>query len=305
MLGTLSLVLAGTSVAASWAQAPASERPCGLRLQSGRLAGVPAFAVPARGRAIRQRQADGWLRCRLEHADGTRFAEAYVDARRRVLEMRFFRRNGKLLVSIDTLHAAAGSAARAQKVACGSAAQASITDAYWRGTRNWWIGSTAPGLPADKVVKAVRDAQSQWTNNINWCGFKDEANPPATYKGRTSKKVGQDGQGTVDWGAMGDDQTCAGALACTATWYDGKGHPAESDIRFNTAFKWSTGSGDGSKYDIHATAAHEIGHLYQFDHVTNSSRNDETSVMWPYQAAGDTSGRKLGKGDSQADNKHY
>jgi hypothetical protein len=304
LLVAVSLLLAGLVGRAASAQAPTVERVCGLRLPSGRLPGVPAFAVPVQGRARARLLAGGWLRCRLHRSDGTRFADAYADARRRVLEMRFFRRTGALLLSIDVAHAAA-SAAEGQRVSCGSAAQASISSDYWRGTRNWWIGSTAPGISADKVVQAVRNAQSQWTNNINWCGYEDEANPPANYMGRTSKKVGKDGQSTVDWGSMNKDQTCTGALACTVTWYGSKGSPAESDIRFNTAFKWVIGSGNGSNYDIQTTAAHELGHVYQFDHVTNSSRNDQTTVMWPYQSPGDTSAHKLGKGDAQADNQHY
>ena len=57
--------------------------------------------------------------------------------------------------------------------------------------------------------------------------------------------------------------------------------------------------------DIQTIAAHEIGHVLQFDHVTNSSKNDDTTLMWPYFTSGDTSGRKLGRGDALADNNHY
>ena len=94
------------------------------------------------------------------------------------------------------------------------------------------------------------------------------------------------------------------ALACTFTWYDGNGIPLESDIRFNTAFEWSTTGASGA-VDIQTVAAHEIGHVLQFDHVTNSSKDDDTTLMWPYFTAGNTSGRKLGRGDALEDNSHY
>ena len=135
---------------------------------------------------------------------------------------------------------------------------------------------------ADKVVEAVRDAQREWTNNINWCGYADEADPPATYMGRTDKKAGQDGQNTIDWGSLENDESCAGALACAVTWYNLRGKPVESDMRFDTASKWAIGGITALRFDIQSVAAHEFGHVYQFDHVANSSQNDQTTVMWPY-----------------------
>lgn len=299
----VSLLLAGVLGQAAGGQAPAVERLCGLRLPSTHFPGAPAFAVPAGGTGRARRLAGDWLRCTLYRPGGTRYALAYADVRRRVLELRFFRKTGVLLASVDAAQAA--SPEEGQKVSCGSAAQASISDAYWRGKWKWWIGATPAGLSADNVVKAVRDAQSEWTNNINWCGYADQADSPAQYMGRTSKKADQDGQNTIEWGSLKDVESCAGALACTVTWYDPKGKPAESDIRFDTAYKWAIGGGNGSDFDIQSVAAHEFGHVYQFDHVTNSSRNDHTTVMWPYVSPGDTSAHKLGKGDAQADNEHY
>jgi hypothetical protein len=299
----ISLLLAGLLGQAAWGKAPAAERLCGLRLPSAHFRGVPAFAMPARGTVRARRLAGNWLRCTLYRRNGTRYALAYADARRRVLELRFFRRTGALLVSVDAARAA--SPEEGQKVSCDSAAQASISDAYWRGRWRWWIGATPTGLSADEVVNAVREAQREWTDNINWCGYADEADPPTKYMGQTDKKVGQDGQNTIDWGSLEDDESCAAALACTFTWYSARGKPVESDIRFDTASKWAIGGGTGSAFDIQSVAAHEFGHVYQFDHVTDSSRNDQTTVMWPYVSPGDTSAHKLGKGDAQADNAHY
>ena len=68
--------------------------------------------------------------------------------------------------------------------------------------------------------------------------------------------------------------------------------------------KWSTTGASGT-YDIQSIAAHEIGHVLQFDHVTNSSKDDHTVLMWPYMDSADTSGRKLGRGDALENNSHY
>ena len=70
------------------------------------------------------------------------------------------------------------------------------------------------------------------------------------------------------------------------------------------SFKWST-TGASSAVDVQTIAAHELGHVLQFDHVTNASKDDDTTLMWLYFSAGDTSGRKLGRGDALADNSHY
>ena len=134
-------------------------------------------------------------------------------------------------------------------VKCDSSSQASTGKTYWQTTRKWWIGATAPGINRDTVVKAVRNAQSQWTNNINWCGIDDQANPPAHYEGKTSRAAKHDGYSTVVGQPM-NDQDCSGALACTVMAYDEKGNPVEADIRFNAAFKWSTTSASGA-YDVH------------------------------------------------------
>ena len=217
--------------------------------------------------------------------------------------MAFFRPSGVLRSASDAAYAVTP-AETGSDVKCDSSSQTSIGTMYWQTTRKWWIGATAPGINREKVVEAVRNAQSQWTNNVNWCGIEDQANPPAHYEGKTSRAAKHDGYSTVDWGSLKSDQDCSGALACTVIAYDEKGNPVEADIRFNTEFKWSTTGASGA-YDIQSVGAHEIGHAIQFDHVTNSSKRDETLVMWPYLDIGDTSGRKLGRGDALGNNSHY
>jgi hypothetical protein len=281
--------------------AAAVPRPCGLDLPPP-ARGEIAFRTPAGGRAARRLLAGRLALCTLFRRDGSRFASLYSDSRRRVLSVAFFRPSGVLRRAAEAVHAVTP-AETGSDVKCDSSSQASIGKTYWQTTRKWWIGATAPGMNRDKVVKAVRDAQSQWTNNVNWCGIEDQASPPAHYEGKTSRTAKQDGYSTVEWGTL-KDQYCNGALACAVIAYDQDGYPTEADIRFNTEFKWST-TGASAAYDIQSVAAHEIGHANQFDHVTNSSKRDHTVVMWPYVDIGDTSGRKLGRGDALGNNSHY
>jgi hypothetical protein len=82
----------------------------------------------------------------------------------------------------------------------------------------------------------------------------------------------------------------------------------DPSITFNSDFAFDFDNSNGvtsNRFDFESVAAHEIGHALQFDHVTNASKDDETNVMWPYFAKGDTSGRKLGRGDALEDNSHY
>ncbi len=167
------------------------------------------------------------------------------------------------------------------------------------------------GRDARRASSATRSSTRSGTRRASGrttstgAGPSDQANPPASYQGETSDDaVSDDGKSVIDWGSLANDQDCSGALACTFTWYDGTGTPVESDIRFNTAFDWST-TGASNAIDIQTIAAHEIGHVLQFDHVTNSAKNDDTTLMWPYFTAGDTSGRKLGRGEALEDNSHY
>ena len=86
------------------------------------------------------------------------------------------------------------------------------------------------------------------------------------------------GSGSAEQIAKAKALLDSGALACTGTRYDERGNPVESDIRFNTAFKSST-TGASEAYDIQSVAAHEIGHVLQFDHVTNQAKHDYTELM--------------------------
>ena len=263
--------------------------------------GEPRFAVPAGGRAI-ARQLAGRIRlCTLLRADGTRFAHLQVDRFRQVLEVRFFRRTGRLLFAVDAAYPAIARVEGAQ-VGCASPANSSIGATYWRQPFQWRVARTPSNLRRAEVVHALRAAQSEWTNNINWCNYPDRAESTSRYEGYTARRVGHDGESTIDWGTLERTQNCNLAIACTTTWYGSDGFPGESDIRFSGGVRWSVRPGAGD-YDLQAVAAHEFGHARQFGHVTDAGQN--TVVMWPYIMRGDISGRKLGRGDALANNKHY
>lgn len=290
---------AGQAAQGAVASTSAAVPACDLRVPPPRR-GEPHFAIPQGGRATLRALVGGFRLCRLLRADGSRFAQAQFDRLRRVLELRFFRRAGPLLFAADAQFPAKTTAEGAD-VGCNNDAFGTIGPREWQQPHKWRVGKTPSGLPADKVVQALRSAYSEWANNINWCGLSDSAKAQSDYQGRTELKSGHDGTSVVDWGSLEDVQGCEGALACTATWYDEQGNPVESDIRFNAAKNWSV-SADADSYDIQSVAAHEFGHARQFDHVTGG---DNTVVMWPYISAGDTSLRKLGRGDSRGNNTEY
>jgi len=278
---------------------PADASACHIRLfaPSG---GSPSFVIPAGGRAVERYLAGGLTLCRLLRADGSRFAEVEIDQLGELLDVRFYRSSARLRFVSDAAYPAKTTAGSAN-VGCSNAASASIGSRYWRRSINWRLGRSPTNIPRYKVVHALRNAQSEWVNNINWCGVPDRANGWSQYKGTTSRGLAHDGTNTVDWGSLNDNQDCMGALACAYNWYDNNGNPVESDVRFNSAEPWSLTARRGS-FDIQSLAAHEFGHVRQFDHV-GSGR--PALVMWPYFGPGNISGRKLGKGDARANNAHY
>ncbi len=304
LVGTVVVVALCAGSGALWAQgAVSASGPCGLRLPPPQRGELP-FRVPAGGRAVRRALAGRFGLCTLFRRDGSRFALLHIGPDGHALGVAFYRPSGVLLSAVDPVTLAKAGTSPA-KVECGSSSQASIGSEYWAKAWKWWMGATAPGLNRDTVVAGVRNAASEWTNDINWCGIKDQANAPVSYQGKTSNNSAtQDGKSVIDWGSLKNDQDCNMALACAFTWYDDKGNPIEADIRFNTDYTWST-TGASNALDIQTIAAHEIGHALQFDHVTNASKDDESNLMWPYFATGDTSGRKLGRGDALEDNSHY
>jgi hypothetical protein len=277
--------------------------PCHVQRPATPYSGEPpAFAVPAGGTEVDRPAANGAVFCQISRADGTPFAEALQDAQGNVLDARYYRATGKLLETLDASYPASGSGQHAAVVQCNTDAEATIGNSFWTTTINWWITSTPSYLDQASVISAVRAAHTEWVSNVNYCGYADNSGFGTAYQGTIGKSFGQNGYSTFGWGdvsAIG----CGSALACTHTWYDpNTGKPDETDTRMSTAVFWDMA---GQSYDVQSIAAHEVGHSAQFDHVTNAANNDWTNLMWPYWAPADTTGRKLGRGDSLEDNKYY
>lgn len=289
----------GESAQGAVSSTAAAVPACDLRLPPP-MRGEPHFAIPRGGRATLRALAGGFRLCRLLRADGSRFAQAEVDRLRRVVEVHFFRRTGRLLFARDAAFAATPTGDEGADVGCSNDSFNAIGPKEWD-QHKWWIGKTPSGIAADKVVQALRSAYSEWVNNINWCGLPDNAAAHSDYQGRTDSKTKFDGKSVVEWASLKEVPGCEQAIACAASWYDEQGNPIESDIRFSASEKWSV-KPDAKSLDIQSVAAHEFGHVRQFDHVTGG---DNAVVMWPYVSPGDTSGRKLGRGDSRGNNTNY
>lgn len=88
--------------------------------------------------------------------------------------------------------------------------------------------------------------------------------------------------------------------ACTPIW--GSPNPYEIDILFNPSFswQWTGGPHSGSKYDVEGVAVHEFGHAAGLGHVASS-----VNAMYMSIGAGDTTGRKLGRGEAEYINTKY
>ena len=161
-------------------------RPCSLRL-SPPSGGSPRFAIPKGGRATARPIVGSLVLCTLFRADGSRFAYSRIDQLGRMLDVRFFRRSGTLRFAADASFAAATtSQPPGAKVSCANDAYDMIGQHIWKKPWKWWIGKTPSNLPPDKVVNALRSASSEWSNNINWCGYPDNAQVVGEYKGRTN-----------------------------------------------------------------------------------------------------------------------
>ena len=303
--GPLPLLFAGAlAVVAGCGQhaAPNIRSACGIELPPPRPRLAPGFAVPQGGRILVRRLAAGALLCRLLRPDGSRFAEAFRDRERRILLLAFFRRNGApLTVVAPAYRVRAGDIGT--HVKCASPSYATYSRAFWKTKLEWSIGAM-PRKPARAaVVNALRAAFGEWTYNRNYCRLPDRSTFVSQYMGRTKRGYAYDQHNTLDWGSLARIPGCVGAAACTQTWYVAGRGATEADTRFNNRYRWITGRSTGG-LDIQTTAAHEIGHALQFDHVMNVARRDWTNVMWPYEQEGDK-GRLLGKGDALGNNADY
>ena len=157
---------------------------------------------------------------------------------------------------------------------------------------------TMPASPVkawtDEVRDAISAAANTWDDATNqnlfadteWSGLHPT---PETFSGR------YDDKNVISWMPYAPGCT---ALASTGTWYrtteiDGYYPIVESDIAFNSNYRWTT---TGSNIDIQSVALHELGHIIGLGDLYNKARfcKDSRQVMHYYTGVK----RTLGNGDA-------
>jgi hypothetical protein len=280
--------------------------------------------VPVGGSQIVRPDQQGGQSVTLLRADGSVFATQDLDPQNRPLETWFDLGNGestsvdvtyggpdRSTVSLAANHrSAARRAASGDKHArlfayCGSDSENQRSD-RWFTTMNWyWVSSSTPGyLNQTNTLTSLRDAHTEWVNNINWCFLADFSTFSTAYQGTIGTNFGKNGINSVGWGSVAalGLPGCSGpsAIACTESWDSGS-TITESDTRFDDTGRttWFNGNASG-KTDVQSVMAHELGHSAGFEHV-----NDSSNVMYGTVFTGDVSDRELGRGDANEDNAKY
>lgn len=147
------------------------------------------------------------------------------------------------------------------------------------------------GMSTRAVQSAIAAAATTWDDASNQNLFADSnmvtLNP--TVQADNYNKIN-----TVSWKPYG----AANYLGYARTWYnsrkvDGYNTALDSDIVFNTNYKWTT-SGNG--IDVQSVALHEIGHTLGMGDIYGKAQfsKDTRQVMHRYTGVK----RTLGNGDS-------
>ena len=290
----------GESAQGAVSSTAAAVPACDLRLPPP-MRGEPHFAIPRGGRATLRALAGGFRLCRLLRADGSRFAQAEVDRLRRVVEVHFFRRTGRLLFARDAAFAATPTGDEGADVGCSNDSFNAIGPREWD-QHKWWIGKTPSGIAADKVVAGAPlgllrvGEQHQLVRLARQRGSALGLPGPHGLQDEVRRKERR-GVGELEGGPGLRAGDC---VRCFVVRRTGQSRSSRTFVSAR-ARSWSV-KPDAKSLDIQSVAAHEFGHVRQFDHVTGG---DNAVVMWPYVSPGDTSGRKLGRGDSRGNNTNY
>ena len=270
----------------------------------------PPFVTPAGGARAVTPNAFGGRDVTLTRADGSFFAVQSSDAAGRVLSERYDLGNGESTGVSSTFAGgdrplALRAAPRRTAASCGGDTRNALS-IKWGSTMNWYWGSgSKPSyLDTTNTLTSLRDAHTEWTQVVDWCGIGDSSSFNTSYQGLTTLSFGHNGTNTVGWGSVGalnlSGCSSTSTIACTEWWTSGS-TIVEADTRFDNTGRttWVNGAASG-KTDVQSTMAHEMGHVAGFGHV-----NDSTNVMYPTIFTDDTSNRKLGRGDANEDNAKY
>ena len=174
-------------------------------------------------------------------------------------------------------NASVGRVSAGAQVAC----NASGGFVHWTNANIAWYLNTS-GQGSGKQT-AIQNALASWTN-------VPSANHNLSYAGTSTKGFVTDGQNTMLW-ARGNG--CNGScLAITALVLASGQVITETDISFNSRYKWNT---NGSNYDTQAVATHEVGHALGIHHTEITGTPRPTM----YASYFGTDGRTL-EGDDQS-----
>jgi hypothetical protein len=186
---------------------------------------------------------------------------------------------------------------------CGSTGYVDSGYSWSFGSLHWvFVSGSAPGnLDLNLTETNMRNAHIEWENNQNWCSdIGDASAANFTYDGRLNTNWGQNGVNSVGFGDVDPLPNCgSSAVACTGRWVSGS-TITETDTRLDTTGRSWANNGAAGYFDVWHVLAHEIGHQIGFEHY-----GDGSVVMYGGVSSGDTSNRKLGRGDALGNNAKY
>ena len=178
----------------------------------------------------------------------------------------------------------------------------SLAGPKWNKTYSWLFnaGSTPTIISASGAESALNTSMTRMVGGYNNCGQADAIGATHSYAGRTTSLpdistsagcLSLDGKSEVGFAAL---PTGMVGMTC---WWSLSGAIIEGDIMFNKNIKWylSKPSTCSSRWSLHAAAAHEIGHLYGLNHVSETDHGSLT--MSPRINACQNSEVTLGLGD--------
>jgi PKD repeat protein len=121
----------------------------------------------------------------------------------------------------------------------------------WSKAPTFAVNGNCPGVADART--AVARAAATWNAALAGSSFRfvDGGSTRSTTTGR-------DGLNLVCW-RPASEFSDPGMVAMTSWWYVGPSL-VECDVRFNTAYSWTTGTASGSTRSVEAVMLHEFGH---------------------------------------------
>ncbi len=148
------------------------------------------------------------------------------------------------------------------------------------------------GLSTTTTKNAIANAANTWDAATNQNLFADSSLVTVSTTANADK---YDKNNVVAWKPVSNS-----ALAYCRTWYnynkvDGYNSAIESDVVFNTMYKWRT-DGLAGGVDVQSVALHELGHTLGLGDLYGKTQfNDDTRQVMHYYTG---TKRTLGNGDS-------